>query len=91
MSALPPKADMCGANHHICFGPKADIADAFFFTRYLANRFGDDPCPIAPFTGLIALLARLVYLLSGPMAVGADILAGARRAGFWIVLRSVMF
>ena len=59
--------------------------------RGLANRFGDHPCPIAPFTGLIALLACLVYLLSGPMAVGADILAGARRAGFWIVFRSVMF
>jgi len=25
MSALPPKADMCGALVHICFGPKADI------------------------------------------------------------------
>jgi hypothetical protein len=25
MSALPPKADMCGANGHVCFGPKADI------------------------------------------------------------------
>jgi hypothetical protein len=21
MSALPPKADMCGANRHVCFGP----------------------------------------------------------------------
>jgi hypothetical protein len=26
ISALPPKADMCGANRHVCFGPKADIA-----------------------------------------------------------------
>jgi hypothetical protein len=26
MSALPPKADMCGANRHVCFGPKADIS-----------------------------------------------------------------
>src|SRR5262245_30329137 len=26
MSALPPKADMCGAHAHVCFGPKADIA-----------------------------------------------------------------
>ena len=26
MSASPPKADMCGANRHVCFGPKADIA-----------------------------------------------------------------
>jgi hypothetical protein len=25
ISALPPKADMCGANHHVCFGPKADL------------------------------------------------------------------
>jgi hypothetical protein len=25
MSALAPKADMCGANRHVCFGPKADI------------------------------------------------------------------
>jgi len=25
MSALPPKADMCAAQAHVCFGPKADI------------------------------------------------------------------
>jgi hypothetical protein len=25
MSALPPKADMCGARAHVRFGPKADI------------------------------------------------------------------
>jgi hypothetical protein len=25
MSALHPKADMCGANTNVCFGPKADI------------------------------------------------------------------
>ena len=25
MSALPPKADMCSANRHVCFGPIADI------------------------------------------------------------------
>src|SRR5262245_6302978 len=27
MSALPPKADMCSAVAHVCFGPKADICD----------------------------------------------------------------
>src|SRR5262249_10407681 len=27
MSALPPKADMCGAKRHVRFGPKADIGD----------------------------------------------------------------
>jgi hypothetical protein len=26
MSALPPKADMCGATWDVCFGPIADIA-----------------------------------------------------------------
>jgi hypothetical protein len=26
MSALPPKADMCSAHRHVCFGPIADIA-----------------------------------------------------------------
>ena len=26
MSALPPKADMCGALAHVCFGPIADIS-----------------------------------------------------------------
>ena len=25
MSALPPKADMCGATRDVCFWPKADI------------------------------------------------------------------
>ncbi|MFZ0065416.1 MAG: hypothetical protein WAK90_04545 [Pseudolabrys sp.] len=25
MSALPPKAVMCGAAAYVCFGPKADI------------------------------------------------------------------
>ena len=27
MSALPPKADMCGALAHICFVPQADICE----------------------------------------------------------------
>jgi len=26
MSALPPKADMCGATRDVRFGPKADIS-----------------------------------------------------------------
>ena len=28
MSALPPKADMCGAQARVCFGPKADTQSA---------------------------------------------------------------
>src|SRR5262245_25823181 len=31
MSALPPKAEMCGALAHVCFGPKADM-DAYSIT-----------------------------------------------------------
>ena len=29
MSALPPKADICGANAHVCYGPEADITGLF--------------------------------------------------------------
>src|SRR5215470_11444124 len=29
MSASPPKADMCSAIAHVCFGPKADIQDGY--------------------------------------------------------------
>jgi hypothetical protein len=29
MSALPPKADMCSALAHVCFGPIADMAQLF--------------------------------------------------------------
>jgi hypothetical protein len=29
MSALPPKADMCGATGNVRFGPKADIPISF--------------------------------------------------------------
>jgi hypothetical protein len=28
--ALPPKADMCSAFAHVCFGPKADTEVAYF-------------------------------------------------------------
>jgi hypothetical protein len=27
MSALLPKADMCSARAHVCYGPKADISE----------------------------------------------------------------
>ena len=33
MSALPPKADMCGAVAHVCFVPKADIRDLICANR----------------------------------------------------------
>jgi hypothetical protein len=28
MSALPPKADMCSALGHVCFGPIADVSNS---------------------------------------------------------------
>jgi hypothetical protein len=32
MSALPPKADMCGAKADVCFGPIADIRISVMIT-----------------------------------------------------------
>jgi hypothetical protein len=34
MSALPPKADMCGANTNVRFGPEADINPKTILWRY---------------------------------------------------------
>jgi hypothetical protein len=33
-AALPPKADMCSVNAHVCYGPKADTD----FARKVMNR-----------------------------------------------------
>ena len=41
MSALPPKADMCGATADVCFGPVADIAS---FTRSPRRRWHERAC-----------------------------------------------
>ena len=34
MSALPPKADMCGATGHVRFVPKADMCSAKVHVRF---------------------------------------------------------
>ena len=53
MSALPPRADMCGALAHVCFGPKADIL--FDYVRFVpALRLSE-----------VAEIAVLVRSLSG--------------------------
>jgi hypothetical protein len=39
MSALPPKADMCGATTDVRFGPKADIGDEVDPAQGLINNF----------------------------------------------------
>jgi hypothetical protein len=56
MSALPPKADMCGASGHVCFGPIANIpATARQFRNYSARlasavieRVSGESCPRGP-------------------------------------------
>ena len=35
MSALPPKADMCGATRDVRFGPKADISAQLFILNFV--------------------------------------------------------
>src|SRR5262245_60102211 len=35
MSALPPKADMCGANTNVRYGPKADIDTSRLFDHFI--------------------------------------------------------
>src|SRR5262245_45180716 len=37
MSAPPPKADMCSALTHVCFGSKADICGAKSHVRFTPN------------------------------------------------------
>jgi hypothetical protein len=38
MSALPPKADVCGALAHVCFGPIADIQEfGSVLPHYITN------------------------------------------------------
>jgi hypothetical protein len=38
MSALPPKADMCGATWYVHFVPKADISGSFRETHFTTIR-----------------------------------------------------
>src|SRR5689334_12859094 len=50
MSALPPKADMCGATGHVCFGPLADICGAksnICFTPEIAHSQALSECPLS--------------------------------------------
>ena len=37
MSALPPKADMCGATRDVRYGPKADVSCCSIEQRFLAG------------------------------------------------------
>ena len=51
MSALPPIADMCSAEAHVCFGPIADIAQRHSMRRghpsvALKRPYFFSPCPV---------------------------------------------
>src|SRR5215510_7385752 len=37
MSALSPKADMCGATANVCFGPRADISVHMLFDDFVSD------------------------------------------------------
>jgi hypothetical protein len=57
----------------------------------LTNPLDDDPCPIATFARIIAVLAgRFVYLLPGSPAFRADVIGGARRSGLRIIIGCVL-
>jgi hypothetical protein len=48
LSALPPKADMCGALAYVCFGPIADIAVLHSITSSARSRMlGGTVSPMA--------------------------------------------
>src|SRR5215510_4854109 len=38
ISALPPKADMCGATRDVCYGPKADIEPVYSITSSASSK-----------------------------------------------------
>jgi hypothetical protein len=48
MSALPPKADMCGALGDVGFGPKADICAAIRHVCFTAGDSGSRPIGYQP-------------------------------------------
>src|SRR5215831_5517523 len=41
MSALPPKADVCGATNDVCYGPQADMCSFNYFISAQEKRLGD--------------------------------------------------
>src|SRR4029450_3753701 len=65
MSALPPKADMCSALAHVCFGPIADSCTAPLRKQYLIPQ----DIPLDSFSSAASLfLAGSRRLHGGPPA-----------------------
>jgi hypothetical protein len=59
MSALLPKADMCSALAHVCFGPKADIVRRSAECRYSINSETQDACFVVRARSLHAKVKRM--------------------------------
>jgi hypothetical protein len=78
MSALPPKAAMCGALAHVCLGPEADIATAehMIIVGPCDNRLG----------ALLTVSERVIC----PVANGAVEIALAERDHFGTAVTSTL-
>ena len=63
MSALPPKADMCGATGDVCFGPKADMS---FNTQAKRGRL----------LSVAAVLVRRLHRLRLPLTQTGHLVSG---------------
>jgi Polysaccharide deacetylase len=87
MSALPPKADVCGALAHVCFGPIADIAPAYSITSS-ARDVTKLPLPAAVICETCAkaykrqapwdahdacMVARSVWIINGQLIISIDL------------------
>src|SRR5262249_18383141 len=60
MSALPPKADMCGAKADVRYGPKADMCDAKPNVRYGPIAVTNE-CPLKAKCGYISLHMQCAF------------------------------
>src|SRR5262245_32873161 len=70
MSALPSKADMCGAIAHVCFGPEADIAT---FTRSFSRRGQVVAMATRSVFAVLRLMISLILVVCMTGKSGADL------------------
>ena len=71
MSALPPKADMCGALAYVCFGSKADMCVAKSDVRFTPNSDRESGIPAKVMSALpprANMCGALVHVCFGPIA-----------------------
>ena len=77
MSALPPKADVCGALAHVCFGPIADILSAVVITLFADGGLTSDWTTVCD--------KRVGYIR--PVAVSPDAIRRSTRRYFHLAIR----